>query len=922
MKILSIHLYNYIGIYNGTGRNALDIDFTGLNNIIAIRGNNGSGKSTLLKTLHPFPDSNSMLIPGMYAEKTIRFQKGDSQYVINIEYPINAHGERDTTRMHVVKDGIDCIPNGNVTESKNFVMEEFELDSNYITLSQLSSEDRGLADKKPAERKRFVNNILSDMAVYNNIYKTLTKKSSELRGIVNSLTVKINSLGGNRLKEQELEVAKIDDILKNYNENKSSVLKSIGECDFAISGYSKVESNNNELLEQEKALEIEMRSAVSEAELIYAKYINLRTSLVVVDFFSDIVTWGNNLNHINTLDFHDITIINRMNSYLKYKDASNRYLNDRIASTRSTIENNKSLIVDIDDSIAKRKSQIEDLKYTIAKIDERLSVLNENSNIDLSQIDSYKERLDSISQEINAVHEKISKKKILDIPMDINVLNTLIETLNGIVNYHNSVPFLKVSKFSTDNIKVAEAIKKFKFEKEKATNRYNEDKDNYNRTIGQLDFLENVPKECTNENCIYYRKAKDQEMNQLEVDFFQKQMDKSRKQIDEFDGMIADLTEMLQINELHDSFINTLKIYDKYFIKNILVLYGKEHLPDKYDWEDIHANPLLGTAIINVLMTAIDDMNLKEIYNNLNKTYMTISMNYNSIKDNISEIKSLVKDSEKYADRFDEAELMLDNLQVKKEEKIKEISDLKAIGEYCVYLKEKFNNILRLFEAWVGNFAEQKKIADVVTEMNKVKAEKQELSDRLVNIEVQISNYIKAKEQLNHNIMMLKEYMAEYEQFNNNYAKIETIKKYASPTTGIQTIFMEAYMNNVLILANQLLQEMFNGQFVLQPFIINESEFRIPCAGSGYLNDDISSMSTSQICIISMIISFAMMYNSSSCYNIIKLDEIDGGLDTYNRIYFIKVLERIMQILHCEQCFIISHNSEFEEESISTIEMK
>ena len=127
-------------------------------------------------------------------------------------------------------------------------------------------------------------------------------------------------------------------------------------------------------------------------------------------------------------------------------------------------------------------------------------------------------------------------------------------------------------------------------------------------------------------------------------------------------------------------------------------------------------------------------------------------------------------------------------------------------------------------------------------------------------------------------------------------------------------------MNNIILKANELVSLIFNGQFVIQPFVINESEFRIPCLGSGILNDDISSMSTSQICMISMIISFAMLANADTDYNILKLDEIDGGLDPDNRSQFISLLNSLIQIVDCEQCFLISHNMEYSDK-VNVIDM-
>ena len=59
-----------------------------------------------------------------------------------------------------------------------------------------------------------------------------------------------------------------------------------------------------------------------------------------------------------------------------------------------------------------------------------------------------------------------------------------------------------------------------------------------------------------------------------------------------------------------------------------------------------------------------------------------------------------------------------------------------------------------------------------------------------------------------------------------------------------------------------------------------------------------------------MIISFALLHNVSKKFNIINLDEIDGGLDNINRLSFIHVLRKLMGLLNYSQCVMISHNAE------------
>jgi hypothetical protein len=129
-------------------------------------------------------------------------------------------------------------------------------------------------------------------------------------------------------------------------------------------------------------------------------------------------------------------------------------------------------------------------------------------------------------------------------------------------------------------------------------------------------------------------------------------------------------------------------------------------------------------------------------------------------------------------------------------------------------------------------------------------------------------------------------------------------------------------MNKILATANDLLVMLFDGEFVLQPFVVNEQEFRIPCLGTGLMHDDISSMSRAQKAMINMILSYSILYQSNTKYNIVSLDEIDDSLDESNRSYFMTLLDNLMGILRCEQSFIISHNNELITELADLILLK
>ena len=83
-------------------------------------------------------------------------------------------------------------------------MDEFDMDPNFITLSLLTSIDRGLGDKRPAERKKFVGSVIDNLVTYNNIYKILNKKSLLYKSHINTIHTKIQTTGDKAALEATL----------------------------------------------------------------------------------------------------------------------------------------------------------------------------------------------------------------------------------------------------------------------------------------------------------------------------------------------------------------------------------------------------------------------------------------------------------------------------------------------------------------------------------------------------------------------------------------------------------------------------------------------------------------------------------------------------------------------------------------------
>ena len=201
MRFTYLELENYIGIYNGMGLYNIKINFLkSKHRICVIKGTNGSGKTTIQSALSLFPDGNESFIPDKPAKKIVRVLNNNIEYEVKFFHDIRSSGVRIPTKAFITKktpDGqeVELNPSGNVTSYKDILYQEFKLDSNFFALTRLSMDDRGLGYKRPADRKKFVNSIIESLDVYNEIYKTISKKANNIKAVMNNITSRLGAIG-------------------------------------------------------------------------------------------------------------------------------------------------------------------------------------------------------------------------------------------------------------------------------------------------------------------------------------------------------------------------------------------------------------------------------------------------------------------------------------------------------------------------------------------------------------------------------------------------------------------------------------------------------------------------------------------------------------------------------------------------------
>lgn len=160
----------------------------------------------------------------------------------------------------------------------------------------------------------------------------------------------------------------------------------------------------------------------------------------------------------------------------------------------------------------------------------------------------------------------------------------------------------------------------------------------------------------------------------------------------------------------------------------------------------------------------------------------------------------------------------------------------------------------------------------------------------------------------------------ELEKAQNMYDDLVALKASSSNTKGVPLFFIELYLEDVTEIANTMLDIVYHGDLYLDKFDIQADSFRIPFIKNGKTISDISLASQGEQSFLSMAISFALLAKNMTNYNIPLLDEVDGVFDAANRERCISVIEKMNEIVHCDQEFIISHNDMYNQYPVDVLD--
>lgn len=851
MLLKRLKLVNYGGIYNGMGLNEIEIDFTRCQHrIILIKGDNGTGKSTIESALKPLPDDNSSFIFGKDAMKEIEYIDEFTNVIYRIRFIHEYKGSSRTTKGYISKGLSDATmvelnPSGNITGCKDIIYEELQLDPNYITLSQLSATKRGIADLKPAERKRYVNAILSATDVYNDMYKTLSKKASAYKGMVQSVVAKLDTIGNVTQLEQNIKILdqriqEAENMIEQYTEimNKEKGML------YSIDPDSKLRERIEYLTNTIKEYKAKRDKTSDELKKIYAKM----PILVTRDITQD------NINEINTMLLE---------------------LNNRATSIKSRI----SAIIE------SRICDSDELQVKTAKLK------SINSSGSLSEIKKMKQSLLDSKQKIEARWNSVININVITADEFMSIYNVILEMIDIL---------------STRNIPVGDIDYEYRMtlqrikEIDEEIDKYINDSTKISAMEDKVYILEQRPDNCNNDTCPFIAdaiKAKAILDNLLE----------SRK------GYKKSISKLNEEKEQLQSYIEVLDAYK--YLEKLYKINQRILRSFRIGFDDfvtcINTLKYNSSQIRSILQSVLEYTNDIEEYKSISKTLDDIESKFHALSSQEDFINMITSDIDRLQKQIENDNITIANLN----------TELETIQiEYT-----KQSNLLEIYIAVIEKrsaFREQEDAIRILQEeidtnkanierVQKINSDIEKLTTNISQLKEQLKPLKQEREALSHKLAISVEYDKELREYEAMYTKIDTLKYYCSPTTGIQLLFANMYLNKILDNVNRILCNLFGGIFALLPLVITETEFKIPVAVNGGLNhDDITSMSSAQVSLISMIISIALLSQTSTKLNIIVGDEIDAPFDSENRREFITILYQLMSLVNSSQCVLISHNSE------------
>lgn len=857
-----IRLENFALIKSGMGLDEIDIDFTKSKYTVSlIIGNNGTGKTALLSNFHPFPYLGA-LEAREDADIIIPDMDGHKEVWYSkgddqyyIEHIYLAPAGKRTTRQ------VKC----------------------YI-------QKNGKELNEPGTVKTFNEIVESEFQIEPNFLKLIRLGPNVQNFIKLSFTDRkffISKL-----------LSEVEDYMKDYKQAKEQAKFLANALKLAVSKRDKLNISDISILDTGIARKEEMiKSRYDDKESLTKRFYEYKGSI--------------NLDSMETLQtLYDVTLqnIENLKDTIKNLDKP-KYLHVSTSSATTAEYTDKLVNLNLSHSgiVSQRAIILNEKQRVIDLLEAENKKLEETkASNELEEIQGY---IKELTEKINAFEKSFDISQH-DTSISKDAFMSYVDTINIIIYQMKDVfelPETGLQYFRdiyVDNMVQPNTIDKIEA---KLRREVSELLVQLDRTLSNNKQHRKIAdKMCTPEGCDmfnecpYYLHYHDELVHHSKEDKI-----KLEFEIDRRNEALTVFNQLKSIQML----LNTIKLEHRmdHGYQGIIASIMKRDITEFVDYEAVKSE----VEFLEYYEEYVNHKEKRAEYEQQAKVFQ-LSNQLESPDEILSNISKLTMQLSVFNKQIDE----LDRKESERLEEIEQTKDL--IDDFSKYV-EYTNEVERLNT----ELTHTKESRDTLKESLKDKIEYDEklaaYNKQVESIEFDISSL---EDSIYHDRVKRTQFIElgqEIEQIKTRYDIVELLKEAVSTNKGIPLIYINSYFKSLRLVANEIIKDIYENDFVLEEFVVNDKEFRIPYRTKGVSVRDIRYASQAESSVATLAISFAMLEQFAYTYNIILLDEVDGPMYKGNKERFFAALEGMLSRIHSEQAFIITQSTMFNDYPVNLI---
>jgi DNA repair exonuclease SbcCD ATPase subunit len=911
-KLISLKLVNFIGCKNiSNSLGEVFIDFTSIpddRKIVLILGKNGAGKTTILSMLQPFAkgfddrDGSPLIIEGKIGRKEIIYQIDDVTIEITHIYKPDTKvgtGSKISSyiKLYDTKNPLEfenLNENGGSRTFEQHIKEIFQIDTQFFSIAKIGTNVSNLISLSPSARKDLITSFLPNTEDLKRKKKIVDSKLTTFKAL----------LKANVASFENINIDSVKTSLSQKEETSSSI-----------------KATNENLQRSYTVHQVEQDSILSNYKVLDIK----------------------GLNKINPND-ERISSLQSIVDSLNENDLNNH--KENLESFLMTEKNLETTQTNLSNTFTGVQSELSRLVIQRKDFETKLS----ESNLTTELVIKYqkaeltvKSHLNKNQAELNQLSPEWSTYQWLTQSIDFNDLKVRLNSFNQRM-YEAKSSLTGVVK----QILVELALKNNR------TASIDTQINSLQQTI-KAQIQSNTLELEQKLNVLSYKKAKESLINTLtttttascnDIDCPHENTIRSYQDVSNairaLEAEISSLRE--NITSLQTNLASTSD--SNHFIVSFKQLFEEFKL--FYNEELIQLFPLvipkypISSTLNEFLIEYLSDLSKSSIVSRFSIAENVYSLNNYRLK-----LESELEQNQSVSQDFKEQEASIkasfnstiSTLKIQEVELQKTLASIKSeislIESSLTSVKRSIFETNALIQHYSNLESIRTELSELITFRTKLVQDKITFSgnnDVLIYLAQTLKKNSESLNDLDKEMLDLRLKELNYDKFAetieslNAKIKIGTeISNACSSTKGIPLVISGAFLKTVKTIANIFLAEAFGRQEIeIVDFIITDKAFEIPISMSGAKPIDAELASQGETALIKIAISFAIVAFLSETTNFpfLFLDEIDSTLSKENKRRFLSIVNRQIDMLDIDKCFVISHNPIFFDEINSVILLK